>query len=206
MKLMQFTEEEIKDVVSASLSMEGKSLLQEAESGESGLNLYVLLTDTGSRFQRVAKHITKDPYNHVSLALDEDLDEIYTFSLYTEQNGFNGGFMRETKEELDGSKYSLYRVAVDHESHTKVKDYLRGMVSSSANTTYSLKSLVNAMFQKEIFKDARETSMICSEFVSYVLDLAGIKLFKNKKLSLIKPYDFVKLKLLKFVRRGKIRP
>lgn len=200
-----FTEEEKNSILTSGLTLEARSLLQEAETEESGLSLYILLTDTGSRFQKIAKRITKDPYNHVSLALDEDLDEIYTFSLYTRENGFNGGFMRETREQLAGSTYSLYRVSVDHQTYDKVKLYIRGMASSSASTTYSLKSLVNAMFQKEIFKREEESSMICSEFVTYVLDLAKVPLFKNRKLSMVKPYDLVKLKMLKFVRRGKIK-
>ncbi|MFS8630040.1 MAG: hypothetical protein LOD92_02505, partial [Bacillales bacterium] len=57
--------------------------------------VYILLTDTGTLFSRMIKFYTGAPYNHVSIALDEKLDQLYSFGRKVYCNPFSAGFIHE---------------------------------------------------------------------------------------------------------------
>lgn len=187
------------------LTLEAKSLLQDSQDADGATAVYILLTDTKSAFQRVAKVLTGNPYNHVSIAFDEGLKELFSYNIYTKENGFGGGFMRETPEDLKGATYSLYKVMVDHEIKEKMKNTVYSLMDKKNTTRYNILGLVNALTNIELFKDEDTDKMICSQFVSNVFEWSGVRLFKDKTGSRVKPYDFVKSKLVTFVKRGKIK-
>lgn len=186
-------------------SPEGIDLLSLSEApGEQ--YIYVLLTDTKTMFSRFSKALTGQPYNHVSLMLTENFDDpIYTFSLSNGLNGIWGGFMVETREELKGSKYSLYRLGVTIDVFQKIQDRVVGFLNAPDKTKYNHLGLFNAIFQKNIFSSDDAQVGICSEFVVEVLKFGGVSLFGNRAGSTVRPYDLVKSKLLKFHKRGTIK-
>ncbi|MDF2713668.1 MAG: hypothetical protein K0R28_593 [Paenibacillus sp.] len=57
--------------------------------------VYILLTDTGTWLSKMIKAYTKEPFNHASLAFDEDMQEVYSFGRKHESNPFLGGFVKE---------------------------------------------------------------------------------------------------------------
>ena len=176
-----------------------------ALSGETERSVYILLTDTKTRFSKISRLITKDPYNHVSLMLSDSFDEpIYTFTLSSFTNGIRGGFQIENKEHLRGANYSLYRVGVTEDIFTKISDKVVGYANDPQSTSYNHLGLFNALFRKDIFSNKDSQAGICSEFIVEVLKFSGINLFNFRSSSTIRPYDLVKSKLLKFVKRGKI--
>ena len=59
-------------------------------------NVYILLTDTGSVLTTMIKHVTTNPYNHVSISFDEDLETLYSFGRKHPNNPFLGGFVKES--------------------------------------------------------------------------------------------------------------
>ena len=44
--------------------------------------IYIVLTHTGTILSKIIKYWTKDEFSHVSIALDEDLKEMYSFLDY----------------------------------------------------------------------------------------------------------------------------
>ncbi|MBQ9989121.1 MAG: hypothetical protein IJP30_05245 [Clostridia bacterium] len=54
--------------------------------------LYVLLTFTNTLVARGIRMYCKEPYSHVSLAFDENLEEMYSFARKGIYNPFNAGF------------------------------------------------------------------------------------------------------------------
>ncbi len=54
-----------------------------------------MLTFTGTILSRVVKLYTKKEYSHVSIALDENLEEMYSFGRLNPYIAFIGGFVRE---------------------------------------------------------------------------------------------------------------
>lgn len=64
--------------------------------------VHILLTNTKSMLSRSIQLFTNDPYNHVSLVLNDDFTEIYSFGRLKKENPVNGGFVNEfeTKESI----------------------------------------------------------------------------------------------------------
>lgn len=196
---MSFTSEKLlSDMLESDLTLEGRDLSLGGNSA-----VYVVLTNTGTTFSKLSKMITKDPYNHVSISLDEDMSDMFTFALFNE-NGYSGGFKREVKSKLRGAKYSMYAIELTSDIKQRIVNHIRDLENNVDKTRYGHKSLVNILFNKKVFDTGRD-ELICSHFVATIFEDVGIKLFKNKELSMLKPYEFVKSKLLKFVRRGVIR-
>ena len=47
--------------------------------------IYIIVAQTGTRPARLFKHVTKKPYNHVSLSGDLELSEMYSFCRVTSE-------------------------------------------------------------------------------------------------------------------------
>lgn len=191
-------EVELPELTEEAISLEGLK----NEEGR-GRDLFILLTDTGTVFSKVAKVVTKQPYNHVSLAFDESLETLWTYCI-TNRNGLQGGLETETLKDLSGSRFSLYAITVTEEIYQSVKDKVETMAKDIPGTGYNHLGLLNAIFQREIFNNESTSRLFCSQFVVEILKTSGVELFK-KKSSLIRPYDFAKSKLMRFVRRGTLR-
>lgn len=183
-------------------ALEAAELLALSKKASMENPVYVLLTDTGTGFSKVSKAVTGDPYNHVSLALDSDLEYVYTYALKTDTNGSKGGLKRESKEMLKGARYSLYEMSLTKDMYVRLVDRLDHLEKNVSETGYNHWGLVNTLLGKEVFKSAAEV-MICSQFLASVMADVGVEFFKGRAHSTIKPYEFVKSKLLKHVRRGK---
>lgn len=184
------------------VALEAAELLKLSKRASSDNSIYVLLTDTGTGFSKVSKAITGDPYNHVSLALDSELEYVYTYALVTTDNGRRGGLKRESIDMLKGARYSLYEMSITKDMYRKLIARINDMEDNISQTGYNHWGLINTLLGKEIFASAAEV-MICSQFLASIMADVGVEFFKGRGHSTIKPYDFVRSKLLKHVRRGK---
>lgn len=183
---------------------EGLELLSES-SNKLTHAVYILLTDTKTQFSRLSKLVTRDPYNHVSISFDRNFKEIYTYALQTAKNGIRGGVKKESRRILKGAQYALYKINVTNEVYEKIKTQVKYFTKHITDTSYNHLALLNTIFQKEIFKSRDKMQMICSQFIAVIFESAGVQLLKDRAASTIKPYEFVKSKLLKFVEEGIIR-
>lgn len=183
------------------LSLEGSTIMGLKGKRESKA-LYILLTDTKTRFSKLSKFLTRQPYNHVSVAFDEGLEWVYTYSLFN-LNGLRGGLERETKEDLKGAHYALYRINVTEEVYRRVQERVLWMEANRDSTKYNHLGLINAIFQRDLIGNEDEMSGICSEFVHKLFDSAGVKLL-NTKTHAVRPYDLIQSELLEFVAEGEL--
>ena len=79
--------------------------------------IYIVLTHTGTLLSNLIKLYTKNDYSHVSLAFDEDLNEMYSFGRIYTYNAFIGGFVREyltsgTFKRFKNTMTSVYELEV----------------------------------------------------------------------------------------------
>ena len=83
--------------------------------------IYIVLTHTGTLLSNLIKLYTKNDYSHVSLAFDEDLNEMYSFGRLYTYNAFIGGFVREyldkgTFKRFKNTTTSVYEVIITDEN------------------------------------------------------------------------------------------
>ena len=57
--------------------------------------IYIVLTHTGTNLSKIIKYYTKNEFSHVSIALDKELKQMYSFGRLNPYNPFWAGFVHE---------------------------------------------------------------------------------------------------------------
>jgi hypothetical protein len=167
--------------------------------------IYILLTDTGTWFSKLIKLYTRFPYNHASIALDEGLNDIYSFGRKVYYNPFSGGFVKERMDQgvffhQKETKCVLYKLTVNEEEYNQIIKIIYQFESFSANYKYNLLGVFAIAINMKL---ERDNAFTCSQFVAQVLKMSGLELLK-KCPELIRPDDFVHIPTLELVYEGKL--
>lgn len=167
--------------------------------------IYVLLTRTHTFPARLIRLFTGEPYSHTSIALDMELEQLYSFARKNIHNPFDCGFINENIETgifgMDKNvRCSVYEVPVTEEQYQLVKKELGIFIKNRDIYKYNYTGLMGVMFGKNVV-DGKH--FFCSQFVSHIFYKSGMRLF-SKEDGLIRPYDFhIRLKD-KRIYRGKL--
>lgn len=168
--------------------------------------IYIMLSFTGTILSRIVKVMTLREYSHVSVALDLELDSLYSFGRINPRNPFSGGFV---KEEIDSGTYKLfnntrcriYALKVTQEQHADLKDVIDEFLADQEDYKFNVVGLIGTMVNRPV---NREFHYFCSQFVGKALYDSKIYDF-NKDLGLIKPIDFMSIPNLEVVYEGKLQ-
>lgn len=143
--------------------------------------VYVVFSSTPYRIGQFIRKVTREPYNHVSIALDENLTEMYGFARRYYRTPLYGGFVREStsRYRFDGkvTQIRLCRIPVTEEQYRQLSDRLTTMYEQREQYLYNYLTMVSALFRKLIpAKDA----YICVEFGVRVLHDIGLPVDPKK--------------------------
>ncbi len=166
-------------------------------------SIFILVSQTGTILSRIIRILTKDDYNHASIALDNTLEEMYSFGRKHPYNPVWGGFVREstksgTFKRFRETRIILIQIDVSSNIFDEVNKKLEQMYSFKGDYRYNYIGLIGALFNKSYKK---ERCYYCSEFVKEVLvnyNIASSKEFKK----IVKPVNFLKLNKSKIVFEG----
>lgn len=152
--------------------------------------IYLILTHSGSVPSRIIKIFTRYGYSHVALALDENLDKMYTFGRKKLNNAFNGGFIIETIESEFYHKFKnthclVYSLEISDRNYLRLQAAVEQFVLNSERYHYDIIGLI---FKSINIKISRKNYFVCTDFISYLLKTSDVHTF-NKKV--IKPRDFM---------------
>lgn len=136
--------------------------------------LYILFSATPYRMGRWIRFVTGEPYNHVSIATDEDLRECYGFARRYYQTPFYGGFVTEHPSRYchngNISRIRLYRLPLTQLQWQKLSGILEHMRCHAEQYLYNHLSVLTAPVHLKVqVKDA----FTCAEFVVTVLSSLG---------------------------------
>jgi hypothetical protein len=168
-------------------------------------NVYIVLTQTQTYPARLIHFYTNEPYAHASIAFDEDLEEMYSFARRGIWNPFNAGFI---EEDINGGifgKYrsttcSIYRLRITEQQYIRLREEVEVFKQNKDNYSYNFLGLIAAALNIPVRAKQR---YFCSQFVAYVLEQSGIKIF-NKNYALVKPRDIRLNPRLKAIYRGRL--
>lgn len=166
--------------------------------------IYIILTYTGTIPSKVIKVFTKDEFSHVSISLDVDLNEMYSFARLRKYNFFVAGFLHEkinegTFKRFRKTKAKIYHLKVTDEQYGIIKDTIQSVNDNKEEYKFNILGLCAVSIHKKI---KREHYFYCAEFVKYVLEKAGI----NTNLpDIVKPEDFKCLEGLEEIYSGILR-
>ncbi len=168
--------------------------------------IYLVVSQTGTILSRIVKMVTRDKYNHVSVSLMENVEEIYSFGRKRPYNPFDGGFVREspaygTFERFKNTEAVILEVPVTEETYTSMKKELDYMYEHRDEYFYNTIGLLIAYFGKRRIK---KNSYYCSEFIQVFLSKYGMGLKKPDR-ELVCPNDFVNVPGGHIIFTGKLR-
>ena len=173
---------------------------------ENNYIIYILLTHSGTLPSKFIRMYTKEPYSHVSIALDSNLNELYSFGRLKPSNPIFGGFVREdivygTFGRFPETQCALYSLTINRVQYERLKSELNKFVIDRTRYGYNFLGLFGVMLGIPI---QRSYKYFCSQFVATLLKNSGIDLFQ-KPPALASPMDFRKCKELTLIYEGKLR-
>ena len=168
--------------------------------------LYLILTHTGTALSTIIKYYTKDEFSHVSIALDSDLKEMYSFGRLHPYNPFWGSFVHEeinkgTFKRFKKTKTEVYSFFVTDEQYDKAKKIITYFNENKRKYRFNFIGLACISIHKKV---KRKNKFYCAEFVKHVLKSSGIS-EANHLPVLIKPEDFKQLPGLRLEYEGLLR-
>ena len=166
--------------------------------------IYIILTHTGTTLSKIIKNYTKDEFSHVSISLDVELKEMYSFGRLNPYNPFWGGFVHErinsgTFKRFRNTRCKIYSLEVSEEQYNNVRGIIEYIKTSKQLQNFNVIGLFAVGFNRKV---SFENSFYCAEFVKFVLDNARIK---TNLPEMIKPEDFKNIEGLKEVYKGLLR-
>jgi len=87
--------------------------------------IYIVLTYSGTVLSKLVKIYTRKEYSHVSISLDQNLNQMYSFGRINPYCPFLGGFVKEsprygTFKRFNDTKAKIYSLEVDDRQYEKI--------------------------------------------------------------------------------------
>lgn len=167
--------------------------------------IYIILTFTGTALSRIIKFATKVEFAHVSIALDEKLNEMYSFGRINPYIPFLGGFVHEGitfgtfKRFEKTTRTNIYSLEVSDYQYKKLKRKIKFVSKFKSNYKFNVLGLIFAKFRKNLH---REDCFYCAEFVKHVIEEASIS---HNLPDCITPEDFKKLDNINLLYSGMLK-
>lgn len=166
--------------------------------------IYLILTHTGTVLSRIIKSYTKNEFSHVSISLDKDLKEMYSFGRKNPYNPLRGGLVHEyidsgTFKRFYKTKCRVYSLEVTDKQYNEISNKIYEMYEKKDIYKFNIIGLLEVSINKKFNK---ENYYYCAEFVKYLLEQANIE---NNLPYIIKPEDFKDLEGIKEIYAGYIR-
>lgn len=164
------------------------------------MKLYLVLTDTSTILSRTIKWFSKNEYNHASLSLDQNLDDIYSFGRIKAHNPFIGGFVHEdlTRDYFQRAFCSISVCEISEEQYHFIQNTIQYYEQFKNMYRFNLLGII-ALALNINFK--RRDAFFCSQFVALLLSESHVHRFQ-KELHLVTPQDLENLFIFKPVYEG----
>ena len=168
--------------------------------------IYILLSHTGSILSKLINIYTRKSFTHVSIGLDQDLDELYSFGRVRPYNPVIGGFVQEdilngTYKRFPKTKCAIYSLNVNEDQYGRLEEEIQRFKKDQKKYGYNLIGLFGVLFHYPVY---RQYNYFCSQFVSEVLSNSGINIIE-KSPGLTSPTDFIGCEGLEVVYEGPIK-
>lgn len=169
-------------------------------------NLYIVITQSGSILSKTLKLVTRAPYNHVSLSLETDLHEMYSFGRLKPRNPIIGGFVMEspttgTFARFYKTKAVVLSKPITEKQYRALSKHIETMYNRRQNYRYDVIGLFLAAFK---IKYTRKNKYYCSEWVKQML-LRHKVAKKSQFEKITKPIHFMGLDGTKLIYTGALR-
>lgn len=168
--------------------------------------IYIVTTYTGTTMSYIIKKTIKEEYAHVSISLDADLKEMYSFGRKRTYHPFIAGLV---KEDINSGLYKIkpktkcrvYSIEVTDETYELVKKNLKSYWKRKNDFKYDVIGLIYMRLHRS---RKRNNRYVCSTFVADVLSQSNINLF-DKPFYDITPKEYLDCDKLKLEYEGLLK-
>lgn len=169
--------------------------------------IYIMLTNTGTVFTRLIKCFTGAPYNHASISLDPQLNELYSFGRKEALSPLNAGFVREdvyygTYRYFPNTTCEILRLEVTPRQKEAVRAAIDYYKRNKERYSYNLIGLLGVLMRRDL---QIKNACFCSQFVAEVLSKGGVGLWNDRPSALVTPQDFRQHGRLESVYAGRLQ-
>lgn len=166
--------------------------------------IYIVLSYSGTFLGRIIKVYTRGEFSHVSISLDDNLSEMYSFGRLKPYNPFIGGFVKEsadygTFKRFKNTFVEIYSLELTEIQYETIKKCIEEIKNSKVTYKFNIIGLLATAFN---IKYREEKSFYCAEFLKYLTEQAQIPFSLPE---LVKPMDFRRPDLMKLEYRGFLR-
>ena len=154
-------------------------------------SIYIVLSQTNTLPSRLIRFYTREPYAHASLAMDEELNEMYSFARKGIYNPLNSGFVQE---DIDGGVFGrcksarccVFELKVTSEQYQLIRDELAVFKRNQDLYSYNFLGILGVIFHIPI---RTEFTYFCSQFVATILERSHVEIL-DRNCALVRPVDF----------------
>ena len=156
--------------------------------------IYVVVSATYTKAAKVIRMATRSVYNHVSIAFDENMRELYSFARLYYNMPFVGGPVKETYDRLslkrpENVEIKVYKVPVSAAAYYRAYARVREIFGDD-EYAYNLISAFTFIFRHGV---ERYKTFTCSEFVSHIMRIAKPEVMPDTADCKIVPDDFTSI-------------
>lgn len=153
--------------------------------------IFIVTSYTNTPFGKAIKTFTHSEYTHAAISFDTSLEKLYSFNADSKysSNGYKGGISRESLSSyIDSYEKTIIQVNcifLKPSDFDIVQKTLDNLLENEEKTKYAYSNIINILIGR-----AKDTgmAMVCSQFVSYMLHTADIKLL-DKPDNTVTPKD-----------------
>lgn len=165
--------------------------------------IYIITTYTGTTLSCLIQNISNAPYAHVSIALNEDLDPMYSFGRLNPKTALFAGFVEEKINEglyaiKTATKCRVYSMNVTEKQFESLKENINFVSENRKKYSYDVAALIRLSINRP---RQSEYKYVCSHFVADMLIKSGINIFSKPSYE-IQPNDFYNHKELELRYEG----
>ena len=147
--------------------------------------IYVVFSSTPYKIGKAIRCLTGEQYNHVSIALDPELTQMYSFARRYYKTPFYGGFVKESlsRYQFRDNKaiIRICKIPVTNQQYDRIKVRMRQMLRNSKQYLYNHMSVFGTLVKRPIKAKGAYT---CAEFCVLVLNELGFSLTPTKYYSI----------------------
>lgn len=165
--------------------------------------IYILLTRPQTFVSNLVHLVTADPYTHVSISFDEDLQPLYSSARKNGRTMFPAGpcrelFSRGLYKTYPQTPCAVYTLRVSDEVYEKAREEVQKIISRADSYKFNTFGMFTCYMNIPYHPKHR---YFCSQFVSDVLSRSkALKIPKDS--SLMRPMDYSKFPQLSCIYRG----
>ncbi len=144
--------------------------------------IYVVLSQTPTKFGRFIRSKTKTKYSHTSISFDEKLEQLYSFGRAQHEIPMKAGLVKEFRERFSLNKIDyvpckIYKIPVSQIDYARGLEMIKEIKYDTDGYLYNLFSVLTFPMFHGI---ATYKTFTCVEFTAYMLRYMNVEWQQSK--------------------------